>query len=147
MDNQRKRAVLIISYIVTFLSGCLLSYGFFTIKVILDSPGSGFYMRGSYSLPKTVMAEKISSDGLFKAVILKEDSSNAYYFAIERKNGSRLIVDEDFVPRAGYHHPVFTLTWNKTNDRVSVVVDHDFGDNNLHYFFDTNNLSWRQFVN
>jgi len=59
-----------------------------------------FYSKGDYSLPSSVVVEQESLDGLHNAQILYEDSSKAYYFAVQRKQGTRLIVDSSFVPRS-----------------------------------------------
>jgi hypothetical protein len=137
--KSRKKVVIVLTYIFVFLAGCFLCYG---ISTIVNDSGSLFYQRGSYSLPKTVVVEESSPNGELKAFILREDSSNAYYFAIQRNSGSRMIVDADFMPKAGYHHPIFTLSWNKGSDEVSLTIDHDFGESNLEYVFDIGTLSW-----
>ena len=102
-----------------------------------------FYSRGEYSLPRSIVEEQKSSDGLYSAQILYEDSSKAFYFAIQKRDGPRLIVDSNFVPGAGYHEPIFKISWGKNNKNVYITVDHDFGEGNLKFIFSLPELKLR----
>jgi hypothetical protein len=127
MALSKKIFFFVLTYSLLFLAGYLFAQ---------------FFIEGDYTPPtKTVITEATSPDGMFKAFVLK-DASDTYHFAIAKKDGTRLIVDEDLFSGRGYHQPIFTLSWNKTSDLVSVEVDHDFGDNNLLYRFDTHKMSW-----
>lgn len=139
MALAKKQIVIFLSYVVTFLAGFLLHYG---VSMFDDFFGPWFYQRGSYSLPQTVVAEKLSPDNSLKASVLTDQPSGAYYLAIQKGDGPRLIIDADFVPHSGYHHPILALSWNRSSDRVFLTVDHDFGDNILTYLFDINDFSW-----
>ena len=99
-----------------------------------------FYSRGNYSLPPTIILERESPDGKYNAQMLCEDTSKGYYFALQKKNGTRLIIDSDFIPHAGYHEPVFDMTWEKNNRKLYITIDHDFGEGNLKYIFDVQKL-------
>jgi hypothetical protein len=103
-----------------------------------------FYIRSEYSLPSTIVVEQGSSDGLYTAQILYESLSKAFFFAIEKKDGSRLIVDNSFVPSAGYHEPIFEMSWDKSNENVFITVDHDFGEGNLEFVFNVPALKLRK---
>jgi len=65
-----------------------------------------------------------------------DEGSQAYFFAIQKNGGSKLIIDADLAPSVGYHHPGFKLSWNEQNDKVYITVDHDFGDANIEFSFD-----------
>ena len=103
-----------------------------------------FHSKGEYSLPSSVVVEQESLDGLHNAQILYEDSSKAFYFAVQRKKGTRLIVDSNFVPNAGYHEPLFTILWDKNNKNVYIIVDHDFGENKLKFVFNIPSQNFRK---
>ena len=99
-----------------------------------------FYSRGDYSLPNTIIIEKQSVDGNFNAQILYEKKSKAYYFALQKKDGTRLVIDSDFIPHTGYHEPTFEINWGKNNKKVYINIIHDFGDCNLKFIFDVTKL-------
>ena len=103
-----------------------------------------FYSRGEYSLPSSIVVEQKSSDGLYNAQILYEDSSKAFFFAIQKRDGPRLIVDSNFVPSAGYHEPLFNISWGNNNKNVYITVDHDFGEGNLKFIFTLPELKLRK---
>ena len=104
-----------------------------------------FYSRGEYNLPSSIVNEQKSSDGLYSAQILYEGSSKAFYLAIQKRDGPRLIVDSDFVPSAGYHEPIFKISWGKNNKNVYITVDHDFGEGSLKFIFSLAELKLRKF--
>ncbi|HBF42963.1 MAG TPA: hypothetical protein DDW42_04915 [Desulfobacteraceae bacterium] len=99
-----------------------------------------FYSRGEYSLPSSIVVEQESSDGLYNAQILYEDSSKAFYLAVHKRDGTRLIVDSNFVPGAGYHEPLFKMCWDKNNKNVYITIDHDFGEGKLKFVFSLSEL-------
>jgi hypothetical protein len=103
-----------------------------------------FYSRGEYSLPSSIVEEQKSSDGLYSAQILYEGSSKAFYFAIQKRDGPRLIVDSNFVPSSGYHTPIFKISWGKNNKNVYITVDHDFGESNFKFIFSLPELKLRK---
>lgn len=125
MTTYKKITLLALVCILTFAGGYLARL------VYEKNPGTP---------SNTVVIQKSSSDGMFTAFILQDDASKEYRFAIEKKGGARLIADVDFVPAPGYHPPILSLSWNERNDEVIVEIDHDFGDNNVIYRFDTHTL-------
>lgn len=126
MTINKKILPLLLSFILIFMIG-------YFVKHISSN-------ARPYSLPYTTLAESGSPDGMFKAFIVQENESTARYLAIQKKGGTPLIVNSDFIPRRGYHQPIFTMSWNKTGDEVTLEIDHDFGDNNLVYRFNTRTL-------
>jgi hypothetical protein len=69
-----------------------------------------------------------------------DEGSRAFYFAIQRSGGSKLIIDSEIALSNGYHDPEFKLAWDETNSKVQIIVDHDFGEGNLIFSFDVNTL-------
>ena len=90
------------------------------------------------TLESAVLAEASSQSGTLKAVVLKR--GDQYRFAIQSRDGTLSVVDQDFVPK-GYHAPIVTLTWKSVN-KVIVSVDHDFGEGILTFVYDTRDFSW-----
>ena len=95
-----------------------------------------FYFRKDYNLPKSVVLEKSSPNGLYIAQILLEDKSKAYFLALQGENGDRMILDREIAPASGYHNPIFKISWDKNSENIFITVDHDFGEGNLSYVFD-----------
>ncbi len=95
----------------------------------------------SWTQPDAVVAENASPDGTKIATVIMR--SGNYVFGIRSKNSPLLLLETTFVPQLGYHAPLIAVDWDKQGKRVIVTVDHDFGDNNLTYCFDSVALTWK----
>ena len=102
-----------------------------------------FYDASPYSFPQKVVAEKLSPDGRYTAKILYDQPTKNYFVAVEGTDGTQLILSKTFVPSAGYHDPLVSLSWRNA-DTVAIVVDRDFGESNRRYEFNLKRLSFNQ---
>jgi hypothetical protein len=102
-----------------------------------------FYDASPYSFPQKVVAETRSPDRRFTAKILLDEPTKNYFFAIEGIDRTQLILSKTFVPNAGYHDPLVSVSWTNA-ETVTIVVDRDFGEANLRYEFNLRRLSFNQ---
>ncbi len=115
------------------------SIGWYYFRVV----GNMFYQSSEYVFPKKVLTSKSSPSGRYIAKILYDEKTKNYFFAIQGSDGTQLILSETFIPSAGYHDPIVTVSWYDT-DTAKIIVDRDFGEGNLVYEFNVQNLSFKR---
>jgi len=77
----------------------------------------------------------------FIALILYEKNIG-YRFAIKTINGTLNIIEKEFIP-LGYHNPVIKLNW-ENGKKVKIIVDHDFGENNLFFEYSLDTIDFTE---
>ena len=117
----------------------------FAIGAIIGSVSAGFngldllYKSKSYDLPNKIVYEQTSPNGEYKALILFDERTNNYYFAIQGRDKVQLILSNKFVPSRAYHDPIFKLHW-RNSESIEITLDYDFGENNKVFEFNTKEL-------
>lgn len=101
------------------------------------------YQSSRYSLPQVVVLTQPSPSGKYVAKILHDERTKSYFLAIEGIDGTRLLLDRQFVPTVAHHEPIVNISWSDT-ETARVVVDHDFGEGNLVFEFNARTISFKQ---
>lgn len=102
-----------------------------------------FYHGSVYPFPQQVVLTQPSPSGKYVAKIIHDERTKSYVFAVEGIDGTRFLLDKQFVPEVGHHEPIVSISW-VSPETAKVVVDHDFGDGNLVFEFNAKNFSFKQ---
>lgn len=102
-----------------------------------------FYQGTAYPFPQKVLLAQRSPSGKYVAEIVTDEKTNSMVFAVEGVDGTRFLLDKQFVPAVAYHEPIVSISWI-TPEAATVVVDHDFGEGNLVFEFNAKNLTFKQ---
>src|SRR5512139_3123489 len=86
-----------------------------------------FYQSSAYPFPQKVLLARPSPSGKYVAKIIIDEKTNSIVFAVEGVDGTRFLLDKQFVPAVAYHEPIVSISW-VTLETATVVVDHDFGE-------------------
>ena len=102
-----------------------------------------FYQSSAYPFPQKVLSALPSPSGKYVAKIVIDEKTNSIVFALEGVDGARFLLDKQLTPARAYHEPIVSISW-VTPETGTVVVDRDFGEGNLVFEFNANNLTFKQ---
>lgn len=91
-----------------------------------------------YEFPSEVITSEKSKNGDLVASVLKGNKDNTVFFSISSPRDTRAIIITPITIPAGYHKPLIKLVW-KSEQKVTFIIDHDFGDGNHVYEYDVRN--------
>lgn len=102
-----------------------------------------FYQGSAYSFPQQVLLARPSPNGKYVAKIVSDEETKSIVFAVEGVDGTRFLLDRQFVPSVAQHEPIVSISW-ATPEIATIVVNDDFGEGNLVFEFNAKDLSFKQ---
>jgi hypothetical protein len=82
--------------------------------------------------PGTVVAMASSPDRAAEAVLISNFERGHYHFEIRDSGSGDVLARTAISAPLGYHEHAVSIYWADTR-RAEMIIDHDFGDNNLRF--------------
>ena len=93
---------------------------------------------GKYEFPSEVITSEKSKNGELVASVLKGENESTVFFSISSSSDTRAIIITPISIPTGYHEPLIKVEW-KSKEKVTFIIDHDFGEGNHVYEYDIQN--------
>lgn len=102
-----------------------------------------FGCTGKYEFPSEIIASEKSKNGKLVASVLKGENDSTVFFSISSYSDTRVLVTTPISIPMGYHDPLIKVDW-KSKQKVTFIIDHDFGEGNHVYEYDIQNYALKR---